>query len=321
MQPINLFKLPDGTKDPNMRQLTRDGQSFIRTSHGEPQSHYLQELSTFFTMEMLSMLDLIVAEEPRTEEAVKEALSAKLPDQVPKERQSVTTRLVLLAVTELEKPSKNVTPLSKSKPASELWGRMVARTDLLYLATEDLLPLFEECIPLLVSKLGDDKRHVNIVLAPGLKDLVRVHEKAISDYVDDYDDWNEEVVIPEACVLDMIRARGICTSGSVMHRLQQMLMEGVTLKVGSKEVKFSAARTKIKFSGDDLDPMHFRNILNNLVLEVGERSVFVELQLHHEAIYKYNEDCHAHDKYNYFRSALRNKYQKGLDQVRSATLD
>ena len=48
---------------------------------------------------------------------------------------------------------------------------------------------------------------------------------------------------------------------------------------------------------------------------VGDFSVFVELQLHHKAIYEFNEKCHAHDKYNFFRSAYKGQYQQGLDQV------
>lgn len=301
-QPINLFKQADGKRDPNMRQRTRDGKSFIKVSSGEPQSLYLRELCAFFDAAMLSALDAIVAEKPETDAGVKAALAARLPGRVPAERASVTERLVLLAVRE-------------QLAASALWPRIVARTDLLYLATEDLLAKFEACVPALIQLLGADAGDVEIVLAPGLKDPVRVHEKAIGDYVKDFDDWDDDVVIAEACVLDMLRGRAVCRSGSTMLRLQQLLMEGVMLDIGAEGVMLKSARSKIKFAGADLDPMHFRNILNNLIFRVGERSAFVELQLHHKAIYDFNESSGAHDRFEYFRSALKGQYQSGLDQV------
>ena len=42
-------------------------------------------------------------------------------------------------------------------------------------------------------------------------------------------------------------------------------------------------------------PTRFRNILNNLRIEYGTRSTFAELQTHHAAILKHNDDSHAHD--------------------------
>eukprot|EP00966_Prymnesium_polylepis_P061656 1430701-Prymnesium_polylepis.1 len=119
----------------------------------------------------------------------------------------------------------------------------------------------------------------------------------------------------------MMRARAVCKSGPKLVRLQEMLMRGRTLEVevGGQvwRVEIKCARNKNKFpiTGDDFDPMHFRNILNNLTFLIGERSVFVELQVHHKAIYSFNELSHAHDRFNYFRSELKGLYVTGLDQA------
>ena len=92
-------------------------------------------------------------------------------------------------------------------PAAKLWSR------------RDLLPTFEAAMHTLVSTLGEESANVELVLAPSLKDPVRVHEKAMDDYVHDFDDWDDDVVIPEACVLDMLRGRGVCKTGSTMRQL------------------------------------------------------------------------------------------------------
>lgn len=306
----------DGKRNPDMRQRAHDGKSFIKMSRGQPQSNYMRRLCAVFSEGLLSALDEVVATAPPTLADFKQALGNELLKLVPEEMEGVVVRLVKLAVKKLATPCEHAQPLDRLRGASELWGRIVERTDLLYVATEDLLPKFEKVVPLLIGKLGAAAEDVVIVLAPGLKDPVRVHEKALDEYVHDFGDWDDNVVIPEACVLDMIRGRAVCTTGSTMLQLQQMLMAGVTLEVDGEQVTLESARNKIKFAGADLDPMHFRNILNNLIFTVGRRSVFVELQLHHSAIYEHNESSHAHDRYDYFRSALSGQYQQGLDQVR-----
>ena len=143
---------------------------------------------------------------------------------------------------------------------------------------------------------------------------------------------HDDVVIPEACVLDVMRGRAICSTTKSMLSLQKMLMRdrGVVLNDGSageERMIIVSARNKVKFTAasGDLDPMHFRNILNNLEWQVGppgkERCVFVELQIHHGAIYKWNDESHAHDFYDYFRSMLANTYQEDLDGALEAFLD
>jgi hypothetical protein len=113
----------------------------------------------------------------------------------------------------------------KGTTASELWPQIAQRTDLLYSASEDLLSTFKAAMHALVGKLGADDGDIELVLAPTLKDPVRVHEKAMDDYQKDFSDWKDDTVIPESCVLDMMRGRAVCKSGEAMVRLQQMLME------------------------------------------------------------------------------------------------
>ena len=65
MKAIDMFKV-DGKRDPSMRQRTRDGQGFIRMTHGSPQSQYLKELCGVFTAHVLATLDEIVANNKAT---------------------------------------------------------------------------------------------------------------------------------------------------------------------------------------------------------------------------------------------------------------
>ena len=179
IKPINLFKRADGSKDPDMRQRTRDGQSFIKVSRGEPQSAYVQELCGFFTASMLASLDAIVERLPESKKAVQAAL-AELT--IPKEKQSVAERLVLFALKNArcdlpkelkkckhERQARQVEASCRCKTASALWRHIVERTDLLYLATEDLLPVFKKAMHALVKRLGADASSVTLDLAPVLK--------------------------------------------------------------------------------------------------------------------------------------------------------
>eukprot|EP00966_Prymnesium_polylepis_P304635 7038224-Prymnesium_polylepis.2 len=61
-----------------------------------------------------------------------------------------------------------------------LWPRIMARTDPIYEAIEDLLPVFEAAMKQLIT---DAQLNVtnDLILAPALKDPVRVHEKVLDD--------------------------------------------------------------------------------------------------------------------------------------------
>eukprot|EP00966_Prymnesium_polylepis_P024638 568550-Prymnesium_polylepis.1 len=153
--------------------------------------------------------------------------------------------------------------------APVLWRTIVTRLDQLYLATEDLLKPCKTVIAQLVAGLGVSEHAYELSFA-GLKDPVRIHEKAMDDYAHDFDDWEEVGVIPEACVLDVIRCRLIIAEGSKMLAVQKQLVAGCELYVNGQTVRVELVRLKGKFAR--LDPTHFRNNLNNLLLTFGERS-------------------------------------------------
>jgi hypothetical protein len=151
-----------------------------------------------------------------------------------------------------------------------------------------------------------------------LKDPVRIHEKALSDYAGDFDDFDDRVVIPEACVIDVLRCRAVCGGAAPILLMQNKLKRGFEAQVDGKVAKLELLRSKSKFR--ELDPTHFRNILNNLALTYDGRRTFVELQVQHRDILNFNDDSHAHDHYNYFRTLLANNYSVNLDLMLERTL-
>lgn len=65
----------------------------------------------------------------------------------------------------------------------------------------------------------------------------------------------------------------------------------------------------------------FRNILNNLQLNFGRLSCFVEIQIHHAKIYKLNETKHAHSHLDYWRAVLASSYDDALDSYLERVFD
>ena len=113
---------------------------------------------------------------------------------------------------------------------------------------------------LLVEKLGG-----GIELRFGdLKDPVRIHEKGVDDYTCDHDDWNDDAVIPEACVVDVLRCRAVCRKGRTLLELERLLQEGFETTINGKPARLRLLRAKNKFGPNAIDPTRFRNILNNI---------------------------------------------------------
>ena len=84
-----------------------------------------------------------------------------------------------------------------------------------------------------------------------------------------------------------------------MVSLVKELLEGDGFKttLGDKRAAgFSMVRLKNKFK--EVDPTHFRNVLNNVRMTVERGGVtcstFCEVQLQHAQILKYNDESHAH---------------------------
>ena len=153
----------------------------------------------------------------------------------------------------------------------------------------------------------------------GLKDPIRLHEKAIDDYGGRFDDG----VLPEACVTDVLRARAIFTEARRFRRLAAVLAKGYRLELDGRTYRLELLRGKNKFKA--LDPTHFRCLLYNVWLSVEwvdeggvprRQRALCELQAHHLLVLKHNDASRAQEHYEFFRSYLRDSYEHGLgDQL------
>ena len=85
--------------------------------------------------------------------------------------------------------------------------------------------------------------------------FMKVSFQAADDYADRFPDF-----LPEANVVDVIRARLVCSSGSQMKTFLKKIAESYETEIDGKKVKLSLARAKNKFSSKDSDPSRFRNV-------------------------------------------------------------
>ena len=201
--------------------------------------------------------------------------------------------------------------------AASLWSLIVRRTDEIYVASEDLYKPYCEALGMLT-------RGLSFELAPGaMKDPIRIHEKALDDYLTDFDDFDDPSrVIPEACVTDVLRCRAIGEDVSTdILALQQRLARPMkfTLADGS-EATFTLMRSKNRFERKNLSPTHFRCILNNLQFSWQGRESVVELQLHHRRIIDKSNQVKDHQYYAFFRALLQDRYEKEIDHMLDKTI-
>ena len=167
-------------------------------------------------------------------------------------------------------------------------------------------PIFRQAVAALLRKCS-----INTATAlsiGSLKDPIRSHEKALDDYEGRFED-NE---LAESCLPDVIRFRALTEESKSIEQIQKKLLEGFQCEVDGHIAKLELIRVKNKFR--DLDPTHFRNILNNVRLHYQGQSFLGEIQLHHEKIIKHNEDSDAHHHYNYFRALMKEDYDEGLSK-------
>ena len=236
-----------------------------------------------------------------------------------------------------------------------LWNCIIANTDEMYEVAEKLRPTWIAVAEALMRRSGIEPKmvvgHVSgdpvtALLVGLMKDPVRIAEKAWGDYYGRF----PEKDIATACVVDVLRARAICTGAEEMIKLIEMLKHGIELRIddrsgtaievqqGGELVTITLVRAKNKFAS--VDPSHvrrdlvhpasrvgssvharwvarvqFRNVLNNLLLTRGTDSIFVEMQVHHVAIYSHNYEMHSHDHYTYFRRQLGEGLDRDLDPM------
>ncbi|CAK9053328.1 Hypothetical protein (Fragment), partial [Durusdinium trenchii] len=303
---VNRFKKEDGSWDPTMVQHLK-GQVIKAIPTGTaPSSAYLKAASGYFTGELFRVMDKLLKEKKPTAD-----LDAVLKEKFPgtdafKPGPSLAKKLYELA--EKKKVTNN----------QDLWSKVVCNTDQLLTAAEDFKPVFEKAVDALCKYVQEELKKTaqegqqisydyDLVLGP-LKDPVRVCEKAADDYADRFPDF-----LAESNVVDVIRARLVCTSGSQMKTFLKKISESYETEIEGQKVKLSLARAKNKFSSKDSDPSRFRNVLLNLELSRDGQSHFVELQVHHKLILDFNDESHAHDYYDFFRRELANQYGKEME--------
>ena len=192
-----------------------------------------------------------------------------------------------------------------------------------YDINEDVKPLRKDLADALRTEQAlsaTSQGKVEVLFGP-LKDPVRIVEKAHDDYREYFDDGE----LAEANVLDVVRCRLIASSEVLLPAIHDALKGTFKctltlpwLVAGGLTVVMQLVRSKNKFGHSQLDPTRFRYLILNVRVTWGsvstaERSAFFEIQLHHERILGYNDEAHAHDHYNYFRSRLADSYESGLD--------
>ncbi len=305
---IEKFKKPDmfksmrmrGAYNPLMRQMAVDGSRFVREITGAPQSEYLKALS--LDERVLQRIDAVMSDMAPdvTGEEVRAATDGVMGS-APELEQKIAYKLALLV-----QKRQTAGTLEKDAMACTMWPTILARTDEIYQAAEKLLPVFVATAKSLLLKA--DLNPATDLLPGPLKDPVRIHEKAIDDYRGRFADG----VIPEACVVDVVRCRIVCSTAHGMLMVQRLL-DGFKVMFEGSPATLSLIRAKNKFA--QLDPTHFRNILNNLQLSWRGINLFVEMQVHHREILSYNDLAHAHDHYNFFRAHLQDQYDTELDSA------
>ena len=159
--------------------------------------------------------------------------------------------------------------------------------DEIYVVAEQLLPVFTETLAAVMHEAGLNPNEKGAMIIASLKDPIWVHEKAVDDYAKRFQDE-----LPEACVMDLIGTRVVCSDADKMEKLVSCLRKG--LSTSTPEARPEMVRCKNNFS--DKDPTHFRNIMANMRMVCAPLAVFVEVQIHHKDILEYNEHCHAHDR-------------------------
>ena len=200
----------------------------------------------------------------------------------------LAVKLGLLHLKRLRKPPEKPRceaaglPDVKTKTVRALWDVIVKRTDEILCINEKYKGTVRAAIATILARvnLTDDDETLSF---GDLKDPVRIHEKAVDDY---WDYFPGE--LPEANVVDVLRCRVKCQSSGQMTKLADFLTQasqgqGTELDVkvddgffGSKKVILKTIRFKNKFA--KTDPTHFRNILVNCLLLIGDQRVFFELQ-------------------------------------------
>ena len=247
------FRLDDGAFDPEMVQKSLE-LADLQRSAGEPRSTILREHCSVLTPSALQRVDVSAttcfdAAQPTVD------ATAGLPVDIAATMCFCAPQPVDATADLPEKSQKLVSDLSKlankrNTDAAELWPVIVSSTDELLLAAETLRPVFEIGMRALLAEAGLTDEA--LIVGP-LKDPVRIYEKALDDYSGRFG----ASILPEACVVDVLRTRLVCRSGSAYSATQRTLEDGLVFDVGDgTTARLELVRSKNKYRSTD--PTHFR---------------------------------------------------------------
>ena len=315
----------DHKYDASMRH-DHEGAPIARRGLASLQSKQLKACCKLFTPQILKALEeeltvASTADDPACLAAFK--VEERLGDAAtfsPKERQ-LTVKLANFVLRRRANPDE-LELGATTVPA--LWSVICERTDMLYEASEALYGVAQSVVNMLVAGIEG----VELKWSDGFKDPVRLHEKALDNYADRF-----EQGLAEACVMDVMRCRIIVMDAASMLQLIKKLLRGFSSTVQGQQASVSVVLLLNHFA--ELDPLHFRNFLINLRLKWGSgpqvrltirrfylsanatclliallqaRRTFFEVQLHHRAIVDWHELSHAHEPYSYLRSLLSPRF-------------
>ena len=233
-------------------------------------------------------------------------------------------------------------------PALQQWEKILLRTDEVYCLATEFQPIFAFAMKQVVMSLAGDNDDPETLakscIMGEVKDPVRIHEKAISEYGTRFTDGG----LAESCVTDVLRMRVACRTGTHVLNLVGLLNDGARIEIDDEasvgiikdgmldggepdkdeegnplpkkprkkkidpetgEVMLEAIDVQMvqmhnKFA--DLDPTHFRLAVCVLQLTFRDVRMFVEVEVHYEDVMKIalDENSSAYDHYNFFRQRL-----------------
>ena len=310
----NLFLIQDGSMtesfDPEQRQRCAGGGDFVAVlaRGAQPESACLKAVQKALDAKVLRRLDELVRQAGASNDDDGAAQrrferGATILELAPESFEWKAAKKLCLLSRKLGKqvmaggevPGVECGELAGGNDAalpSQLWPRIVRRTDAIYVVAERMKPVFEFFVKHAAQKEGIEESSISF---GNLKDPVRIHEKAWDDYAGRFCDD----VVPEACVVDVLRCRVVISSArKVISFLDSIARDSVfecDTGTGLRQFRCTFIRGKNKFR--EVDPTHFRNVLCNLRIDSvggGGDSCFFEVQVQHEAILKFNDDMHAH---------------------------
>ncbi|CAJ1957588.1 unnamed protein product [Cylindrotheca closterium] len=302
--PSDNFKLEDGSWDPSKRQKALDGSDLCVASSLD--SSYLQLLQEAMEAhDILCKLEDKLRAHFETSQVLKVVAAENMVDKIlPKDGldimngysdlRTVCIRLCLL----YSNTQRNKMPLKK------FWNHIASRVDALYVSAGHFSPLYEKWLATIQAIIGEEELQIH---RGSIKDPIRVYEKAQNDYANRFDDDS----LPEACVMDVLRARLICRSAEAIKKIMRILQKDENV-VAMEQDSTTVVRLKNMFHHGQLTPTHFRFKIATLQLVDGNTSFLVEVQLHLDAIMKHEESADGHAAYEYFRSVLKERYHAVL---------